>query len=97
MVGQGPWSKARAGGGDRPVDIGRLRLGHREVDLLGARVDHVDGGIGGRYDPLAPDEETVGVAQRYCGLIVTVGGSPPRRGPVAPTPSAGSRPDLTTA
>jgi len=41
-----------------------LGFGDAEVELFGARVDHVDHGVRDRLDPLAADEEAIGVAHR---------------------------------
>ncbi len=57
-----------AGGAHCAVDVGCQRLGHPEVDLLGARVDHLDGRRGRRRHPFPADEETVRVPERHRGL-----------------------------
>ena len=57
------------GGGHGPRHVGLLRLRHTEEQLLGPRVDDIDRGVGRRLDPLAPDEESVRVSERYHKLV----------------------------
>ncbi len=50
----GPWTVVEGlpGGGHGPGHVLRLGLGHTEEVLLGARVDHVDGGVRARVPPI---------------------------------------------
>ena len=68
MVGQGPCVEGAPGGCHRPVHVGRLGFGDPEVDPFGARVDHLEGGLRRGGDPVATDEEAVGVSDGYHGL-----------------------------
>ena len=67
--GPRPFVERPAGGRHGAVDVGGLRLGYPEVDLLRARVDHIDGGPRRRGDPIAMYEEAIGVSERNHGLI----------------------------
>ena len=59
MRGQGPLSKASRASGHRLVDVRLGGVGNSADDLLGRRVDHVDGAGPRRGHPFATDEQPV--------------------------------------